>query len=703
MKNQTFMLFASIVIFASFVCTHSYAQLTCMSCDIPNANHVFNDGDVISNQTFTGDVIEINGTVYIDGSCTFTQCTLHLSEQARIELMPGATELFLHSNRFYDCCEDRFMWDGIYTTDYDNMIFARQNYFLHAENTIVEAFGAEVTLINNQFDRCYYGLTLRDWSGSPRIVFRGNLIQSTMPITSSPIPPGAKTRKGVRIIDYQSTGANLLTIGDDNHAGYMNYFSHIFQAVHALNSDVRIVNNYVSTSTNGLYFHNATGSFLTCEIGGGGANQPNTLIDVHEYGIYIQGRAELTIENNSIEGGSIYGMLINQLSTPPASSGKIWNNEIILGKHLNGTPTNFESIYVYDLRGDIDIKENTIRTKTHNGVDLAIGRAILVGWSLAGNVINIESNIIQNTLQGIFLYHVNADYVYVLDNAIEFTTTARDYGNYGVFAYITDVYRQFRIEENSLENYIVSIYGDHLHRCDIMYNTINISALPYHPNHRLVGIHMSNSHSNLIHHNHIEMSNGLNTSPGNVYDFIGIKVNQLYNTTTIDYNEMYHTEYGLRLANDVYPSIITCNLFDHAYHGVRLVNTKHGVLNPPNLQIGAPGYPANNRWHNELDPQGLRISGTANPNNPGPIVWYYKTGTPYEIALLQWNVSPQFFFDANLTNEIFDTSPNPGWVDATGFRRTEPITERHPADDRVLSSGFTHQLLIQPCHTHCSN
>lgn len=348
-------------------------------------------------------------------------------------------------------------------------------------------------------------------------------------------------------------------------------------------------------------------------------------------------------------------MLIKQLDTPPASPGKIRNNELILGKHLNGTPTpNFEGIYVEYLKGDIDIKENTIKTKSHNGVELDIGRAILVGWAFTSYHINIESNIIQNTLEGIFLYHVNSDYIYVLDNTIEFTTTARDYGNYGVFAYITDVYRQFRIEENTLENYIVSIYCDHLHRCNIVLNTINISALPNHPNHNLVGIHMSNSHSNLIRENHIEMSNGLNTSPGNLYDFIGIKAHQLYNTTTIDYNEMYHTEYGLRLANDVYPSIITCNLFDHAYHGVRLVNTKHGVLSGTELIIGTPGYPANNRWYNELDPQGLRIFGTANSNNTDPIVWYYKTGTPYELDPPQWDVTPQGFFDANLTNEIFD-------------------------------------------------
>jgi hypothetical protein len=545
--------------------------------------------------------------------------------------------------------------DFEHSTDPDNRLIAQGSYFRHAENTFVDSYGATFDISYNHLDRCYYGLTLRDWAGTPNISFKGNFIESYIPITSQPIPPNAETQMGVRILNYESIGAPILTIGDEASPSFLNFFAKIHQAVYAENSDVRIVNNYVSQTTNGFYYNNTSGNTYFLEIGGNTVGQKNTLMDVAQYGIYTQGRAGLSIEGNHIEGGTLYGILLNQ-TLAPTTTAKIWRNSLILGKrNSGGNPIHFEAIYINSFRGNLSIRDNTIETKLHNGVELAIGRAILVGWTYNMGSLEIRNNIIRNTLSGIFAYQILAQFAYIESNDIRLITSATDYGNFGIYCYNNLIGRKLTITDNYLENYDISIYVDHSDNTDINDNTIMITALPVNLYNNLYGIHLSNSGYNTINNNYIDMANGLNTSSANIFTFRGIIIWDTYNLTSITRNNVLHTEYGLWIYNDAYPSYIACNTFDYSNFGVCLSNAWHGLNYGNNsYEIGIATSPNNNQWYNELDPLGRRITGTVQTPGGNPTWWWYKNGTPFTLASGQYQVIPAAGFFTLLTNDLYD-------------------------------------------------
>ncbi len=708
MKNQTFMLFASIVICAFFVCTHSYAQLTCMSCDIPTANYVFNDQDIISNQTFNGDVIEINGTVYIDGSCTFTQCTLHLSEQARIELMPGATELFLHRNRFYDCCDEGYMWDGIYTTDQDNYIFARNNYFIHGENVLVEAFGAELILNSNEFDRCYYPLTLRDWVGSPRIEFRGNTIQSTQPIIAQPVPPNARTDAGVAVNDYVSTGP-ILTIGDASASASVNSFINVNAAIASQNSDIRIINNLVENSEFGFQHYNTSpNDIFRFIVGGTGTFERNTLVDVESHGVLVTGNVELSILNNLIDGGTTRGIMLHSANTNPVGA-DIRYNEMSLGKHNAGAAIiYFKGIEINSVIGSIDIVDNSIQTKSLNGIPLAIGEGIdVISCGGGGSRIDILQNTIENVLTGIrarLLYYETE--LTTATNRIEFTTPAAEFGDFGINTYWC-THIDGEIYSNYIENYITGIYGNYVYNTNVYNNELLISAYPYTTN-STVGIHWSIGQNIGFYGNEIRMTNGLNQNPISTFGNKGIFLESTVNSI-ISHNLIENAYYGLQFSDGNFPSWIHCNVFDYNGYGVLLMNATIGVNDGFYRNIGHINNPSDNEWHNELFPP-LRLVGSYQSGGSN-IMWYYKTGAPFELGTSQWDVSVNPPFNPNFTSQLTPDSVDlcsqfqPLMANNTLLKMTysQLLSLSASALDSLLIAEFAHLdslLLASPSASH---
>lgn len=623
MKKNILALFFGVILLV-LLPDAAFTQANCPACNIPNANYVFNNGNTISNQSFSNDIIEINGTVYIDGTCVFDRCEFYLSEQARIELIPGPTELFLHSNEFFNCCP-LYMWDGIYTTDQDNYIFARNNYFLHGENVIVEAFGAEVILNSNEFDRCYYPLTLRDWSGSPRIEFRGNYIQSINPITAAPIPGSGKTQVGVRAIDYVSTGGNILTIGDASSSAFTNSFEEIEIAISSENSSVIIVNNYV-TKTTGAFLVSNSGNYITCHIGGTNQFDSNIIEDVNDYGMRVSGYIELDVINNQINGGPLYG--IDMINIVFNTKALITSNNIIFGKYNHGSC----GIRVHDFSGDFEISYNTIETHLYQGVPANIGSGINIQFNQPCETerIEVKHNTIENTQGGVNIFYIYSIYIDVISNTHTHSTAASDFALTGISVNDCFVERKITIEDNNIENARHGIFANNSDNCDITYNNITYSSLPITTNWTR-GIDVEWCQNVYIRENNISMTNGLNTVCWNYYNFRVMFLNEVSDLAILG-NQTFHTRSGLTLVQGVMPSYIFCNVFDHSLYGVELYYGWHGILRntpPPVAQVGTPDMPANNEWHNHFCGT-RRISGYPSSYFFGT-EWYYKTGTEFEI------------------------------------------------------------------------
>jgi len=593
-------------------------------------------------------LIEINGTVYIDGTCVFSRCEIYLSEQAKIELLSGPTELFLHRNEFRNCCH-LYMWDGIYTTDQDNYIFARNNYFNHGENVIVESFGAELILNSNEFDGCYFPLTLRDWTGNPRIIFRGNTIQSTSPIIAHPIPQNGRTQAGVLVNDYVSTG-NILTIGDASASGFVNSFIDVNTAIVSQNSDIRIINNLVENSEYGFQLYNfSPNDIFQLVVGGTGALERNTLVDVVSIGILATGNVELSILNNLIDGGTINGIVLTNANTNPAGA-DIRYNEMHLGKHNSGTAIiPFKGIEINSVIGSIDIVDNSIQTKSLNGIPLAIGEGIdVISCGGGGSRIDILQNTIENVLTGIRarLLYYETDLT-IATNRIEFTTPAAEFGDFGINTYWC-THISGEIYSNYIENYIAGIYGNYVYNTNVFDNELLISAYPYTTN-STVGIHWSISQNIGFYGNEIRMTNGLNQDPVSTFGNKGIFLQHTVNSI-ISHNHIENAYYGLQFSNGNFPSWIHCNVFDYNGFGVLLMDATIGVYDGFYRNIGHINTPSDNEWHNELYPP-LRLVGGYNFPNQN-IMWYYKSGTSFELDASQWYVSINPTLNPNFNSQL---------------------------------------------------
>jgi hypothetical protein len=633
MKPQTISTAKLFLIAISLLLFQYATAQNCPQCNLPNPDFVFNNNDIISNQTFQNFIIEINGTVYIDGSCEFIGCMIYLSEQARIELLPGPTELILQYNEFYNCCDDyknEYMWDGIYTSDNDNHIFARNNYFLHGENVIVEAYGAEVILNSNEFDRCYYPLTLRDWSGNPRIEFRGNDIQCITPITALPslpnqIPASGKTPIGIRIINYVSTGSNILTIGDASSSALMNYFEEIDIAISSENSAIKIINNHISYGGYGIFVSNTTGPSTICQIGGINQFDGNYMEDVAFAGIYITGFTDLEILNNHISGVTSYGMLLHNIVFN--TKALITLNNIILGK--NSIPFS-GSISIQSFSGDLEITYNEIETHLFQGIPALVGPGIIIQYNQPGETerIEVRHNTITNTTAGISFYNLYSMYIDVISNDYVHLNTNYDFSWAGISVNDCIIERRIEIENNFIQNARYGIIVFNTDNCYMFNNTVIYTNLPDATN-ETIGIQIRWGQSCAIHNNNISMTNGKNTACWNYYHFRAILLYEVFDVSVVG-NYTNHTYSGLFLVQGVMLSYIFCNVFDHSLYGVELYYGWHGVLAPNNeAWVGAPGMPANNEWHNHFCGT-RRISGCPSGWGPGT-KWYYKTGTEFEI------------------------------------------------------------------------
>jgi hypothetical protein len=132
----------------------------------------------VNNTGITGKTLGIEGNLVIDKDYTFTNCSLLMAKDVRIDVASGKTVTFTNCTLQEGC---DYMWDGLYVTSSTGKIVMNSNCNVYDANYAVRSEnGGKLTIQHTLFDRNYCAIYIKtkQTGASSDIVLEDNIINS---------------------------------------------------------------------------------------------------------------------------------------------------------------------------------------------------------------------------------------------------------------------------------------------------------------------------------------------------------------------------------------------------------------------------------------------------------------------------------------------------------------------------------------------
>jgi hypothetical protein len=450
---------------------HTFGTLDVFACCNRKENSYIDlsDTHLGSPITYTKQLIQINGTLYIDANVTFDACDIFMGPNANIEIQGGYTLNIIDNDlsdnfhsRIYAGCD--YMWNEIGINNSNSQNINTECNIDHTEmveslNGVVSYKGGNFTVTNSNFHENYISLQALNYSpidigGVPAPPFPG-IVYNTffgVVVPNGLINPhyGQTPKIGININRVKN-----ITIGDPSHGA--NTFNAVLNGINSAESKVNVKNNIFQNIQHiGMFTPyanaiiavgstNVLSSMLypsNLTVGVSGSSASNTFTNC-DRGIKAGINTNLTVVNNSFSN-NIYGIYFWNLTRNNTVS--ISNNTIIGSKF---------GIYAYkNSKSTATITNNTI-----SGANYGIA---INGYSSGSQYekIDIETNDIDFMTYGVRLMKYNAAKVY--NNMI-------DYANPSITIY--GIRLQNCINSEITNNSINARYG-----ANLVNNSYGISA-----------------------------------------------------------------------------------------------------------------------------------------------------------------------------------------------------------------------------------
>lgn len=199
--------------------------------------------------TVSNKLITVNGTLHVDLSMTFNNCTFKMGENAKISVDPGETLTL--NNCILTICNQP--WDGIYLPTSTSNLVMNNTFTEHAKNAVVSINGGKYTIKNSKFKDNAIGIDVNTLS----TVQHPGTVSGTEFYTAAPIITGVPF-VGIRMQQQY----NLL-IGDPNAILPANNFHDLNYGITGSASNYGIFSNdfhdipgtcpYISSTNSGVF------------------------------------------------------------------------------------------------------------------------------------------------------------------------------------------------------------------------------------------------------------------------------------------------------------------------------------------------------------------------------------------------------------------------------------------------------------------
>jgi Secretion system C-terminal sorting domain len=412
-----------VVVKVNDCCTSSAASLTMYpDSGIAQLKKGINTQYGLGNPYIAGNLIKnvpadivINGDFHINQETIFKNCTIKLSENAKI-IIDNHKEATLDSC-ILDACTTK-MWETILAPTALTRLFIKNITQIKngiAGVTILQNAQHEIT--NSIFDMNYEHIRLQNHTYAFTNHIYSNSLLHTGGVLLAPKNTGANNNKTLNGI-YLNGNKQAIAIGKGTSAANRNYFRNNVNGIYSWDAAI-IQNNQISNSvTNGIYISTGTDPI--------GALIQNNFIDTSGIGIQTFKTSNATILNNKIfttqEG-------IRYLGYDGVNKYDIQNNTIYKFKYgINGVP--------YNLTSSVTIKGNKLQARYYvpgnaNFESTAIYSARTS--ALTPTLFLVDSNSIDSCQFGVYISKINK--VKISNNTILMRkpATGTIYNHYGLY------------------------------------------------------------------------------------------------------------------------------------------------------------------------------------------------------------------------------------------------------------------------------